>query len=415
MHFADSYDAFNRDAQRCASHLNDWGEDAVKTSHYHTVSRSNARSPRSLAATLAMACAALLLGACAASPGMKFSASAPVGGVSPDSMPDVTPITLELVREQQAQAKPANAGVEELFGTPAPYRIGGGDIISVVVWDHPELVFPTQTYSIGAAFEIPTSSGGSNMPGYVVSPSGDIQFPYAGVMRVAGKTANEVRDEMARILSRVVRDPQMTVRVLGFRSQRVYVDGEVKTPGMLAIDDAPMTLVEALNRAGGVLNLTGDNSRVRVTRGERSWYVNMPALLAKGVDPSRILLRSGDIVRVEQREDSKVFVTGEVVKPSSLLMRNGRMTLNEALGDSGGVSPQTANAEQIFVIRKTNDGKPKVYHLDGTSPVALAIAESFELEPKDVVYVDARDLVRWSRVMTLLIQPVVGTASIARP
>ncbi len=345
---------------------------------------------------------------------MQFT-NAPVAAVGPDAMPDVTPITLDLVRKMRDQAKPTNDGVETLFATPTPYRIGAGDIISVVVWDHPELVFPTQTYSIGAAFEIPTSSGGSNMPGYVVGASGDIQFPYAGVMKVAGKTANDVRDEMARILSRVVRDPQMTVRVLGFRSQRVYVDGEVRTPGMLAIDDSPMTLVEALNRAGGVLNQTGDNSRVRVTRGERSWYVNIPALLAKGVDPSRILLRSGDIVRVEQREDSKVFVTGEVVKPTSLLMRNGRMSLNEALGDAGGVNPGSANAEQIFVIRKTDTDAPKVYHLDGTSPVALAIAEGFELEPKDVVYVDARGIVRWSRVMSLLIQPVVGTASIVRP
>ncbi len=57
------------------------------------------------------------------------------------------------------------------------------------------------------------------------------------------------------------------------------------------------------------------------------------------------MLRSGDIVRVEQREDNKIFVTGEVGKPTSLLMRNGRMTLNEALGDAGGVNPGTANAD----------------------------------------------------------------------
>ncbi|WP_432262690.1 polysaccharide biosynthesis/export family protein [Cupriavidus sp. TMH.W2] len=358
--------------------------------------------------------AALLLGGCAA-PGMYFNPSANVNAVGPDAKPDITPITMDLVREMRARSKPTNDHVEELFATAKPYVIGPGDIISVVVWDHPELVFPTQTYSIGAAFEIPTSTGGSNMPGYVVSPNGDIQFPYAGVMRVSGKTANQVRDEMARVLSRVVRNPQMTVRVLGFRSQRVYVDGEVRTPGMLAIDDAAMTLVEALNRAGGVLNTTGDNSRIRVTRGDRSWYVNIPAMLAKGVDPARILLRSGDIVRVEQREDSKIFVTGEVVRPSSLLMRNGRMTLNEALGDAGGVNPTSANAEQIYVIRKMANDAPKVYHLDGTSPVALAIAEGFELEPKDVVYVDAREVVRWSRVMSLVVQPVVGIGGLAKP
>jgi len=368
-------------------------------------------------APLSIAAAAALLGACSASPGMYFDTNAPVAAVGPDAKPDITPITLDLVHELSAERRPANLGVEELFATPQPYRIGAGDIISVVVWDHPEMVFPTQTYTSAASIEVPASTGGANVPGYVVSPQGDIQFPYAGVLKVAGKTANEVRDEMAHFLSRVVRDPQMTVRVLGFRSQRVYVDGEVRNPGMLAIDDAAMTLVEALNRAGGVLNQTGDNSRIRVTRGERSWYVNIPDLLARGIDPSRILLRSGDIVRVEQREDNKIFVTGEVGRPTSLLMRNGRMTLNEALGDAGGVNPNSGNAQQIFVIRKKKDGAPKVFHLDGTSPAALAIAEGFELEPKDVVYVDARDIVRWSRVMNLLIPstgPLLGTAGVVK-
>lgn len=377
------------------------------------ISACAARSRSVLSRVIIVASAGLLV-ACSASPGMYFDTKATVGAIGPDAVPHVTPITLDLVRELRTKSKPDNERVEELFAKPEPYRIGPGDIISVVVWDHPELVFPTQTYSIGASFEIPASSGQSNVPGYVVSAQGDIQFPYAGVMRVAGKTANEVRDQMARVLSRVVRDPQMTVRVLGFRSQRVYVDGEVKIPGTQAIDDAPMTLVEAINRAGGVLSQSGDSSRVRVTRGERSWYVNIPALLAKGVDPSRILLRSGDLVRVEQREDNKIFVTGEVVRPASLLMRNGRMTLNEALGDAGGVNPGTANAEQIFVIRKAADGEPTVFHLDSNSPAALAIAEGFELEPKDVVYVDAREVVRWSRVINLLLpstQPIIGAAT----
>lgn len=368
--------------------------------------------------TLAVAGAAAMLGGCASSPGMYFDKSAPVSAIGPDAMPKVTPITMDLVRELRSNNRRDNEGVEELFAQAEPYRVGAGDIISVVVWDHPELVFPTQTYSIGQAYEQPAVGGHANVPGYVVSPHGDIQFPYAGIMKVAGKTANEVRDQIAQALARVVRDPQMTVRVLAFRSQRVYVDGEVKTPGMFPIDDAPMTLVEALNRAGGVLTQTGDASRVRISRGDRSWYINMPALLARGIDPSRILLRSGDIVRVEQREDSKVFVTGEVLRPSALLMRNGRMTLNEALGDAGGVNPNSASPDQIYVIRKTETGQePKVFHLDGSSPVALAIAEGFELEPKDVVYVDARELVRWSRVVNLLIpatQPVIGTAGVVR-
>jgi len=361
-------------------------------------------------------CAALLLSACAGAPGMRISEQAMAETGRPgEEPPKITPITQQLNDDLRREAKPHNVGVEELFAAAQPYRVGPGDIVSVVVWDHPELVFPTQTYSVATATEIPQTGGGSNMPGYVVSPSGDIQFPYAGVMRVAGKTTNELREEMTRIISRVVRDPQMTVRVLGFRSQRVYVDGEVKTPGTLPIDDAPMTLVEALNRAGGVVNLTGDNSRIRLTRGERTWYIDMPALVAKGIDPARIMLRNGDMVRVEQREASKVFVSGEVVKPVSLLMRDGHMSLNEALGEAGGVNPGTANAGQIYVIRKKDSGNPEIFHLDGTTPAAMAVAEGFDLQPKDVVYVDARDVVRWARVMTLLVQPVVGMSSFVRP
>ena len=43
-----------------------------------------------------------------------------------------------------------NDGVDRLYGKSEPYRIGPGDILSIVVWDHPELVLPTQTYAIGA-------------------------------------------------------------------------------------------------------------------------------------------------------------------------------------------------------------------------------------------------------------------------
>ncbi len=315
----------------------------------------------------------------------------------------MTPITPELVRAQKAAARPTNEGVEELFGTPQPYTIGAGDILSIVVWDHPELVFPTQTYSIGAAYDIPNYSGAANVPGYVVSPAGTIQFPYAGVVKVVGKTPDQVRGELSVALKNIVTMPQLTVRVLAYRSKRVYLDGEVKVAGPQNIDDVPMTLVEALNRAGGINVLTGDNSRVRITRGGKNYYVNMPAMLQQGVDPANVLLRSGDIVRVEQREDSKVFVAGEVVRPSTVLPRNGRLTLNEAIGEVGGLNPISADAKEVYVIRKSTDGEAEVFHLDGKSPVSLALAEAFELKPKDVVYVDAAGVVRWSRVINQLI------------
>lgn len=371
----------------------------------------NARS------TMVTVCLVPILASCAFAPGMRFDPQRPMDISDPASVPNVTPITLDLVRAGMAQQERQMEDIEQLIGRPAPYRVGPGDILSVVVWDHPELVFPTQTYSIGSAYEIPNFSGASNVPGYVVSAGGDIQFPYAGVMRVAGKTANEIRDDLIRAMVRVVKEPQITVRVLAFRSQRVYVDGEVKTPGPQNIDDVPMTLVEALNRAGGINVTTGDNSRISLARGGKQWRLSMPALLKRGIDPANVLLRNGDIVRVEQREDGKVFVTGEVVKPVTVLPRNGKLTLSEAIGDAGGVNPVSSDPRHVYVIRKADQGEPEVYHLDAKSPVALALAEGFELKPRDVVYVDAGGLVRWSRVINLLIpttSPLIGAAAVAK-
>ncbi len=358
-----------------------------------------------------------LLASCALAPGMRFDPQRPLDPDDPESVPKVTLITPALVKALKAAAKPVNAGVDELFAEVAPYTVGVGDILSIVVWDHPELVFPTQTYSIGTAYDIPNYSGAANVPGYVVSPSGTIQFPYAGKVEVVGKTPDEIRAQLTAQLKPYVAMPQVTARVLAFRSKRVYLDGEVKTPGPQNIDDVPMTLVEALNRAGGINVLTGDNSRIRISRNGKNYYVNLPALLQQGTDPARILLRNGDIVRVEQREDSKVFVTGEVVRPMSILPRNGRLTLNEAIGEAGGVNPVSADARELYVIRKSADGDAEIFHLDGKSPVSLALAESFELKPKDVVYVDAAGVVRWSRVINQLLPSgnfVTGAANVAK-
>ncbi|MDW3686372.1 polysaccharide biosynthesis/export family protein [Cupriavidus sp. CV2] len=344
-----------------------------------------------------------LLASCALAPGMRFDPQRPLDPEDPESVPKVTQITPALVRAMRASVTPTNTAVSELFGTPEAYKVGVADILSIVVWDHPELVFPTQTYSIGSNYEIPNYSGAANVPGYVVSPAGTIQFPYAGVLTVLDKTPDQIRGELSTKLKSVVNMPQVTVRVLAFRSKRVYLDGEVKTPGPQNIDDVPMTLVEALNRAGGVNVTTGDNSRIRISRGGKNYFVNLPALLQQGIDPAQVLLRNGDIVRVEQREDSKVFVTGEVVRPSIVLPRNGRLTLSEAIGEAGGVNPISADAKELYVIRKNADDEAEVFHLDGKSPVSLALAESFELKPRDVVYVDAAGVVRWSRVINQLI------------
>ncbi|WP_241048306.1 polysaccharide biosynthesis/export family protein [Achromobacter xylosoxidans] len=358
--------------------------------------------------TLSRAIAAIALvsslGACALSPGMTFNSKHLVDPLDPNSVAEIKEITPSLVLADQRarQALLDNDGVSRLVDKTEPYRIGPGDILSIVVWDHPELVLPTQTYAIGTGVtELAFGDTASGIPGYTVSSSGYIQFPYTGLLKVAGLTELQARNLIVNSSGKYIQDPQITVRVLGYRSKRVYVEGEVKTPGTVAINDIPMTLLEAINRAGGILP-TGDRSSVYVIRDGRKTRVNLPALIERGQDLNQVMLKSGDIVRVTPRDESKIFVTGEVTTPAAITMRDGRLTLNEALGEAGGPNQLTADSSQVFVVRSTEQATPLVFHLNAASPQAYAVAEKFELQPKDVVFVDTAALVRWNRFISNL-------------
>lgn len=358
--------------------------------------------------TLSRAIAAIALvsslGACALSPGMTFDAKHLVDPLDPNSVAQIKEITPSLVLDDNRarQALLDNDGISRLVDKAEPYRIGPGDILSIVVWDHPELVLPTQTYAIGTGVtELAFGDTASGIPGYTVSSTGYIQFPYTGLLKVAGLTELQARNLIVNSSGKYIQDPQITVRVLGYRSKRVYVEGEVKTPGTVAINDIPMTLLEAINRAGGVLP-TGDRSSVYVIREGKKTRVNLPALIDRGQDLNQVMLKSGDIVRVTPRDESKVFVTGEVTVPSTIVMRDGRLTLNEALGVAGGPNQLTADSSQVFVVRSTEQATPLVFHLNAASPQAYAVAEKFELQPKDVVFVDTAGLVRWNRFISNL-------------
>jgi polysaccharide export outer membrane protein len=338
------------------------------------------------------------------SPGMHFDSPpassgesmAAVGPFAADAKPIMKTITAELVKEEKLARMDENYDdISGLIAGPAPYSIQAGDVLSIVVWSHPELTSP----NVGNGTSITHAE--ATPAGFVVDHAGAIQFPFAGKLKVAGMTEAQARDTLAKKLSHYIRSPDVTLRVQSYRSKRVYVDGEVKAPGVQPITDIPMTLTEAINRAGGVLP-TADQSDVTVMRDGKTYRVDLQKMMQRGDDPSRIMLANGDVVRVGSRADSKVFVTGEVVSPRALQMRNGRLTLNEALGEAGGINPQTGDGRQVYVVRNATAKQPIVYHLNARTPAGLAVAQEFELKPQDVVYVDAAPLATWHRVISLI-------------
>jgi len=362
------------------------------------------------------------LSACTAmAPGIQFG-KAPASSASSEAdeadaivVPaEILAITPRLVRQEKVlRDQQVAEDITALLQPAQVYRIEAGDVLHIVVWDHPELSASMLPAGVPGAVGVAGVAVSPMQPqsGFEIDQQGMLDFPYAGKLKLAGLTTVEAHERVVRSLSRYLKNPKVTMRVLTYRSKRVYVDGEVKQPGVQAINDLPMTLTEAINRAGGVTPMA-DQSRIMVSREGKTYQINMPQLVQRSVNPSSIMLASGDVVRVLSRDETKIFISGEVTSPRALPMRNGRLTLTEALGEAGGINPVTGDARQVYVVRRTSQSSV-VYQLDANAPGALAMAEGFELNPRDVVYVAATPLTNWNRTISALIPGALPTAVIA--
>nr|WP_235210558.1 polysaccharide biosynthesis/export family protein [Caballeronia sordidicola] len=350
-----------------------------------------------------------MVSACAWVPGqhMAMPPSLPVttadnGDVTSDVPVTVKQIDLTLIRQIHAAEKNGTQATADLnlFAKPTAYKVGPGDVLQITVWDHPELAA-----ALGQATA--NTRVADAAPGFVVGGDGNIQFPYISKpIHAVGKTPEQLQREIYTELSKVFVKPQVTVRVESYRASQVYVDGDVKTPGAQSINDIPMTLTEAVGRSGGFMP-TADQSRVVITRNGTSYPVNVAQMLRAGKNPSDIVLQPGDMLHVSARDENTVYVMGEVVKPTAVTpLRDGTLTLAEAISQAGNLSPTTSNARQLFVIRQVPGDEPVIYHLDAKSPVSMLLANQFPLEAKDVVYVDNSGLVRASRVLDLLLPAI---------
>src|SRR5690606_16839877 len=128
--------------------------------------------------------------------------------------------------------------------------------------------------------------------------------------QAAGRTVEEIREELTRRLSKYIEFVQLDVRVAAYRSQRVYVVGEVEQPGVQLVQDIPLTVLEAINRAGGVTP-DADLRNIVLTRNDKTYSINLLSLYEGGDITQNVLLRHGDVLNVPDSALNKVFVLGE--------------------------------------------------------------------------------------------------------
>ena len=339
----------------------------------------------------------------------------------------ITPALLE----KQAQARQ-----DTRVGEPNPklsraisdydYRVEPQDVIGITVWGHPEFSQGgSPTADLSASNNAPISgSGDSQSPsqsGFTVQPDGTIYFPYVGQIKVAGLSTDQIRAKLSKALSKYVVDPQINVTVVGFHSQSYQLAGAVVKPGLYPITNVPVTVSQAIQAAGGILqtvpNVTvaskatatalADLAHVLYIHDGKRTVLNLRDFFEYGDKSQDRLMHAGDIVQVPDNSFDQVHLIGEVQQPGNYPVDNGQLNLAQALSAAGGLNLTTANPSRIFVFRGAYS-KPKIFWLDARSPASMLLATQFELQPQDVVFVATAGISTWNRIISQIL-PTVQT------
>lgn len=357
--------------------------------------------------------ALIMLGGCSL-PGRSFHHKLPS---APDSAPQnysiigITPALV--VKQDRARGAADRANLNESLKRAIDkyhYRVGAQDVLSVVVWDHPELTLPLGQYR------------SAEEAGYVVRADGTIFYPYVGRVPVAGKTTEEIRIQLTTLLEPYLKNPQLNVRVVGFHSKKFQLAGAIVKPGLYPITNIPLTVSQAIAQTGGVLqqgnsgnsNLRtfiprklADLAHVLLIRNGTRQALNLRAFYQHGDQSQDRLIQADDIIEVPDNAFTHVHLIGELREPGNYPMNDGELNLAQALGAAGGLDLTTADASGIFVFRGARD-KPQVFWLNSGSPEAMLLATRFQLEAQDVVYVSTSDLSRFDRIVRQIL-PTVQT------
>jgi polysaccharide biosynthesis/export protein len=217
-----------------------------------------------------------------------------------------------------------------LRGQQADYVIGPHDLLSVSVWEQPDL------------------SGK-----FIVEIDGTFTFPLIGRVTAAGRTQQALESEIRRRLADgFLKDPQVSVAVEQYQSQMVHVVGEVRQAGSYPLS-GEMRLIEILARAGSTTERAG--GVVVITRGSGTIRVDLAAL-ESGIDAQNIPVRGGDTIFVPRAP--AFFVVGEVRAPGTYA-RGDSTTVLQALALAGGLTERGSD-KRIRILRVVDGRKTEL-------------------------------------------------------
>ncbi|MDC0534664.1 polysaccharide biosynthesis/export family protein [Francisellaceae bacterium] len=278
------------------------------------------------------------------------------------------------------------------------YKIGYQDVLNVIVWNDENITNPISNFVIA-------SNVRSN--GFTVDTQGRIYYPYIGYLKVVGLKVEQARDLIANELKEYMKNPQITLDIVKFNSQNINVTGAVRDPMVISVTNVPMTVLDAINTAGGPIrcgnalsNATGsvngnnqqicaDTQNVIVKQGSVETSVDIDDLEAPDGSSTNWLLERGSVVFIPTNR-SLVYVLGDVFQPGAFNMMNGEMSLKDAIVAARGVTSGSAPA-YTYVVRNY-ESIPEVFTINLKSPDAFNLAGQFALKSQDIVFISRSGL-----------------------
>jgi polysaccharide export outer membrane protein len=259
-----------------------------------------------------------------------------------------------------------------------------------------------------------------------VEADGFIDLPTIGKTKAGGLTIDQLQHNLIEALRPFVRQPQVTITIVQFRSDPVFFVGAFKAPGIYPLQGA-RTLVEMLSAIGGLL--PNASRRIKITRrtefgpipiagaikspdGTVSTVMISLASLRENINPAEdIVLVPFDVISVERAE--LIYVNGEVGKVGAFeLDERDSMSVVQLLTLAGGVGHE-GNPSKAIVLRPVSDTSRRAEIPLDITRVLAGKDSDFPLLPNDLLYVPRSHALKRNIGRVLLIAlPLAATIAI---
>ena len=250
------------------------------------------------------------------------------------------------------------------------YRIGPGDQVRIEVWNRERLTGE-----------------------HLVGPYGRITLPMTGVYEIGGLNRVEAAGQIKQLYQQYYDDPLVTVKILKYLNNKVYVLGRVSNPGVIHFN-GDGTLLEALSLAGGLptRDKTIFLSKCYIVRGkEQIIWIDLLQLLQKANIKLNIRLANNDIIYIPESMDAAIFLMGEVQSPGAYQIQSAGLTLMDAINLAGGPT-ENGNINEIRLIREMQEEKGvKVIDLENILAKG-DFAQNYLLRDDDIIYIPRKGI-----------------------